>query len=1381
MPQEGRHNFDIRRVSLKSLILGYFTLILACFVCNLVAFSATPPESITYQGKLLSNGVFATGTLPMKFTIHDALSGGNILYAASGTVGTPLDVNVNLNTGLFFIIFGDTGTNAIDSKIFKDNSSLFLQVEVNGEILSPRRKLSSSPYAFNARYLNGLDVTSTPTTSPYIPAADINGNFSFNNITSSEIIANGGIELGGVRRTSWPTGNTYTAGSGLSLVANEFSLNTSTSNFWSSLQTFENINIVSGTITSSAITNLTTANFISNGISQWNNDAGYLTSYTETDPVWMAVSSSYSLVGHNHNSTYAPIVHSHTSTTISGLTVSNFATNTLSQWTNDVGYLFVTGTTGQTIRKGITGWEATSSLFVANTGNIGIGTTNPIYPLHLAINTSTPFYVSGTGTTRIKINDSENSGVTLSVGGINRWSNISYQKNTGNYDFAIHNDQSNNNPLFIDGGLDFVGIGTTSPDYLLTVDGDLNLFGSLRFAGSPGTNGQVLMSRGDGLPAEWVATSTLGFSSGTEGSTSGTIFAGTAGQVPYYAVDGQDLSPASSLYVSPSNGKVGIGTTDPRGTLHIGGGSLPLNISSFGLNVTGDAYFGTSTATNARIKITSNPSFGNIAWNSYNSGSDTRANSTTQSAYQINFSGSGDTLTFERAPATAGIQSFVTLMQINGANGNVGIGTTTAGYKLTVSGDTNITGDIYLNGINYSQYFISSAGNSGDVWVSDGSGTGYWTATSTLGLSGYGNVLGNGVSGQLTFWSDTDTISGSNNLFWNTSTSRLGIGTTTPQYALSVVGDVNVTGTYYINGIDYGRFFINSAGTAGQVWQSDGSNAGAWVNTNTLGYFILPSGTNGQTLRYRSTGVVENTSTLFISDNTNVGIGSTSPSSKLTVAGDLDISGNLKINGNNYSQYFIGSSGNSGELWISDGSGAGYWAPTTSLGISGFGNVSGSGVSGQLTFWTDAYTISGSNNLFWSTSTSRLGIGTSNPQYPLSVVGDVNVTGTYRINGNDYGQYFIDSAGTSGQIWKSDGSGAGTWTNTSSLGYFSLPTGGAGQVLRFKSNGEVEATNTIFISSATYVGIGSTSPSSKLTVGGDINLTGALKINGNDYSQYFIDSAGNDGEIWISDGSGRGYWAPTTSLGISGFGNINGAGVAGRLTYWTDTYNIAETDNLFWATSTSRLGIGTTTPQYSLSVVGDINVTGTYRINNTDYGQYFPYLITSSGTSGQIWKSDGSGAGTWTNTSSLGIMPSGSTGQSMYYTGSAWLATSTIFVSSSGYIGIGTINPTGKLEVESSGYPVINGIRTSNNTDTFLSAMGVTHKTTADMVDGFGAGMTFAIQDNSNVLKSLASIGAVRDGYDLMGKMIFRINNALFGVIETILTSPELYTVNKPV
>ena len=161
-----------------------FVAIFTFAMYSLRADSATAPSTISYQGKLLISGYSASTTQQMYFILYDSLSGGSILYTASGTIGTPNYVNVTPILGLFTVDLGDTGTNALDPDIFKDNSNIYLEVRIGAETLTPRKKITATPYSFNSRYLDGV-APSTNTNTTYIPISDSSGNFNFNNVTST--------------------------------------------------------------------------------------------------------------------------------------------------------------------------------------------------------------------------------------------------------------------------------------------------------------------------------------------------------------------------------------------------------------------------------------------------------------------------------------------------------------------------------------------------------------------------------------------------------------------------------------------------------------------------------------------------------------------------------------------------------------------------------------------------------------------------------------------------------------------------------------------------------------------------------------------------------------------------------------------------------------------------------------------------------------------------------------------------------------------------------------------------------------------------------------------------------------------------------------------
>ena len=199
-----------REVSFAKILRNRGFFAIALFVFGLIFSAAffifqnysaraavTPPALITYQGKVLQNGLAVSTTLSMKFVLYNALAGGSILYTASGTISATTSISVTPTSGLFYVELGGSGTNTLDPSIFANNDTVYLQVEIGGQILTPRKRLTASPYAINAKYLDGYFATSTPTTTAYIPVADSSGNFQFNGVSTTA------ITLGSVRRTNW--------------------------------------------------------------------------------------------------------------------------------------------------------------------------------------------------------------------------------------------------------------------------------------------------------------------------------------------------------------------------------------------------------------------------------------------------------------------------------------------------------------------------------------------------------------------------------------------------------------------------------------------------------------------------------------------------------------------------------------------------------------------------------------------------------------------------------------------------------------------------------------------------------------------------------------------------------------------------------------------------------------------------------------------------------------------------------------------------------------------------------------------------------------------------------------------------------------------------
>jgi hypothetical protein len=193
----------------------------------------------------------------------------------------------------------------------------------------------------------------------------------------------------------------------------------------------------------------------------------------------------------------------------------------------------------------------------------------------------------------------------------------------------------------------------------------------------------------------------------------------------------------------------------------------------------------------------------------------------------------------------------------NGCTASITSGATvtlTAGTGMTVTRSSNnvtfaTTITQYTDALARAAISLTTTGTSGAAT--------YNNSTGVLNIPQYQTALtnpvtGTGANGQVSFWTGTGTQSGSNNLFWNNSNNRLGIGTTSPSQNLNVVGSTGLNGLVTITGTT-----ATDSGQLGSELLTTGTGDASWTGSDfATGYTHVAGSTT--TLTSTLAGVVNN-------------------------------------------------------------------------------------------------------------------------------------------------------------------------------------------------------------------------------------------------------------------------------------------------------------------------------------------------------------------------------------------------------------------------------------------------------------------------------------------------------------------------------------------
>lgn len=396
-----------------------------------------------------------------------------------------------------------------------------------------------------------------------------------------------------------------------------------------------------------------------------------------------------------------------------------------------------------------------------------------------------------------------------------------------------------NTPLYINGS-NFITSGSFSGNTtkVITTTGVLTSGDCAKFDG----NGNLIDN---------------GATCGAGGGGSGTVNAGTANQVGYYAASTNTISGTNTLIVNGSN--VGVDSLSPGQALDIVGGLRTSQGASFNGNVgISSVTPGQTLDVNGTVRaisfIGSGAALTGISGSisGLTTGNIPKASSSSTIANGDMTDLNGNIGVGSTAPGQAlDVKGTIRISSNSILNGNVGIGTSTAlNQALTVNGFIATQGTstpTYFTGVNVGMgstnpgqqldiqgtvrttgFILTGNGAaSGNVMVSNNIGIGTWMSPSSIGASGGSGGSGTpGGSNQQVQYNSSGAFAGSNKLIFDGS--NFGIGTSTAPTLLTI--NNGATSEASVN--SSGTTILNGALTTGSTGQS---NTGYGLVVNSAG------------------------------------------------------------------------------------------------------------------------------------------------------------------------------------------------------------------------------------------------------------------------------------------------------------------------------------------------------------------------------------------------------------------------------------------------------------------------------------------------------------------------------------------------------------------
>ena len=817
----------------------------------------------------------------------------------------------------------------------------------------------------------------------------------------------------------------------------------------------------------------------------------------------------------------------------SGQILSSTATGT--DWLNLIdisGAITGSGTTNYLAKWTPNGNSLGSSVIYDNGAAVGIGTTSPSRILELrGANPILRLRSTASGSAAyawMEFYESTGTGLGFVGYGSNTSNNLYLYNCTNDGVVGIYTDTTLRINVLSQGD---VGIGEITPTQKLHVDGNIRVSGSYYDSNnSKGTSGQILSSTTTGT--DWL--NLIDISGAITGS----------GTTNYISLWNSSNSLSSSNIYQDSNGNIGINCTSPAQKLDVCGNiklSGELIIGNFDSRI---LPLGSTAIRFENDQVTLGEMYristvaGSLRMAQFSTGA------TADSYPAYTFTTDSDTGLYLHNTDEVGLTTGGVGRLIINSSGSVGIGTTIPSQKLQINGSIRVTGSYYDSN--------NSAGSSGQILSSTGTGTDW---TNLIDISGA--ITGSGTTNYISLWNSSNSLSSSG--IYQDSNGNIGIGgTTSPTEKLSVIlGDISLTTGYGIHSVNGGNengiFF--SAGTA--------SSTSNFVRLFTDG-----------SERFR------------VDYSGNVGIGTTSPDGRLHVW--TGTAGSVAASSVADEAVFEGSGDTGISILAPDNKEANLFFGSPSLSYGGI--VRWKFSDSQMTIGTS---VAGSNVKFISgggttamviDSSQKVGIGISGTTSPekLTINGNISASGDLYLDGALYD--INNSAGSSGQILSSTGTGV-DWLNLIDISG-AITGSGTQNYLPIWNTSNSLSSSIIYQDSNGNIGIGTTSPSADLhvedTVDGDVQVrirnlsTGTSARSG----LRIEDASSVGGNILVNHTNYTGVSAWANAMVISGDAALNN----GIFIFDSDIIRLGNTTSGDLYISSSCVGVGIESPLTPLHV-----------------------------------------------------------------------------------------------------------------------------------------------------------------------------------------------------